>query len=66
MHNVNAVISMTLKFLVMHSAKEIDSNFCAATSFSGSEEYMPSTLVPFKITSAFISMARKEPAVSVV
>ena len=42
------------------------SNFIASLFFSGSKLYIPSTLVPFKITSALISIARKTAAESVV
>ena len=62
-HKVKAVMSITLRLLEIHSAKEICSYRVAVGSFSGSAVYIPSTRVPFRITSAFISMARSEPAV---
>ena len=42
------------------------SYFVAVGSFSGSAVYIPSTLVPFRITSALISIALKDAAESVV
>jgi hypothetical protein len=65
-HIVNAVESITLSLLLNTSAKDISSYFWAFGSFSGSAVKTPSTLVPFRSTSAEISIALSAAAVSVV
>ena len=63
---VNAVVSIIFKPFFIVSSKEISSNLIASLFFSGSSLYIPSTLVPFRITSALISIALKTAAESVV
>jgi hypothetical protein len=59
-------VSITFNPLLKTSSNEILSNFIALMFFSGSSSYIPSTLVPFKITSDSISIALSTAAESVV
>src|SRR5664279_2298397 len=66
LHIVNAVESIILSLLAIASSKDRVSYFFAFGSFSGSDVYTPSTLVPLRRTSAPISTALSAAAVSVV
>ena len=66
LQSVTAVRSITLSSFSITSLKVRVSYLVASGSISGSAEYTPSTLVPFIIISALISIARRAAAVSVL
>ena len=66
LHNVKAVMSMTFSPSENTVANDSSSYFTASAFLSGSELYIPSTLVPLRMTSAFISFALSAAAESVV
>ena len=63
---VKAVVSIIFRPFFIASLNVIFSNFTASELISGSQSYIPSTLVPFKIISASISIALRTAAESVV
>ena len=65
MHKVTAVVSITFKPFLTTSIYFSEENFRASLTLKGSAVYTPSTLVAFKSTWAFISLARSAAAVSV-
>ena len=64
--SVIAVKSITDRLRFITSIPLMEEKRSAVGSFSGSAVKTPSTLVPFRITSAAISAARSDAAVSVV
>ena len=66
LHNVIAVRSITFSSLSITVLYDKSSYLIALLLISGSVSYTPSTFVPLIIISAFISIALKAAAVSVV